>query len=409
MKILFLQKRLLFPADSGGKIRTLNIVRHLAQWHEVTYLCNTQPGDCVHEETMRELGVRLETVPWKETPRESARFYGQLARNLLSRYPFNVAKDYDPRLRGRAAELLSQENYDLLICDFVQMARNAAGLAAPASLLFQHNVEAQIFERQAATDSSRLRRQFMGYQHRKMRRFEARAGRWFDAVVAVSRRDRKTFERQYGWRHVHTIDTGVDTQYFSPNGRSIHPQRVVFVGSLDWMPNQDGVAHFVNNIWPHVLRQHPQAHFQVVGRNPSESVKRLGGHNRVEVVGTVSDVRPFLQEAAVVVVPLRIGGGTRIKIFEAMAMRKAVVSTTLGAEGLPVEDEHHLLLADEPQEFARSVNTLISDTAKRDQLGAVARKTVEDNYSAEVVARQFESICQRTVEHRKAMADFVST
>jgi len=139
MKILFLQKRPLFPTDTGGKIRTLNVVRYLARWHDVTYLCNVNPGDEQYFEPMRELGVRLVTLPWNETAHTDVRFFGQLAANLVSRYPFNVNKDYDLELRRRAERLLRAEGFDLLICDFVQMARNAIGLPAHASMLFQHN------------------------------------------------------------------------------------------------------------------------------------------------------------------------------------------------------------------------------------------------------------------------------
>ena len=328
MKILFLQKRILYPVDAGWKIRTLNVLKHLARWHEITYLCNVQPEDEPHLDEMRSLGVRLETVPWRETPRRSPRFYLQLAANLASRFPFTVSKDFDPALRRRAEQLLKQEPYDLVICDFVQMARNALGLPAKASLLFQHNVEAQIYERHAENASGWLMRKFMGLQWRKMRRFESEAGHDFDAVVAVSDADRTHFESEYGWQNAHTIDTAVDTNYFQPNGRAEKADRVLFIGSLDWLPNIDGLRFFVENVWPAILAQRPRAVFQIVGRNPAAAVERLAQRSGVELVGSVADVRPYLADATVVVVPLLVGGGTRIKIFEAMAMRKAVVSTS---------------------------------------------------------------------------------
>lgn len=397
MRILWLQKRILFPADFGGKIRTLNVLRHLSRWHEVTYLSNLQPGEERYLNDMRGLGLRLETVPWRETPRGSLRFYADLAMNLCSRYPFTANKDYDPRLRRRAAELLRTERCDLVVCDFVQMARNAVGLPA-AKLLFQHNVEAEIFERHARTDRGRLRRLYMGSQWRKMHRFEAEAGRQFDAVVAVSRQDRRTFEIRYGWGHVHVIDTAVDVDYFRPNGAAERPGRVVFVGSMDWLPNEDGVRHFVEAIWPEVRKRHAEATFQIVGRNPTPAVRKLAGMPGVEVVGTVPDVRPYLAEAAVVVVPLWVGGGTRIKIFEAMAMEKAVVSTRLGAEGLEVTPGEHLMIADEAADFGAAMCDLLEHADRRARLAAKARRLVTAGYSAETVARQFDEICRRTVE-----------
>jgi sugar transferase (PEP-CTERM/EpsH1 system associated) len=398
MRILFLQKRILFPTDTGGTIRTLNVLRHLARWHAVTYLCSLQPGQDGPLSEMRKLGVRLETIPWRETPRGSLRFYVELGMNLFSRFPFTVNKDYDPRLRQRANELLKAESFDLVICDFVQMARNAIGLPAPAKILFEHNVEAQIFRRHARTDSSRLRRLYMRHQWHKMRRFEARAGRQFDAVIAVSQRDRQIFESEYGWDHVQVIDTAVDVDYFKPNGAVEKRDRVVFVGSMDWLPNQDGVEHFVNRIWPEIRRQRPTATFQIVGRNPSPAVRRLERTPGVGVVGAVPDVRPYLAEAAVVVVPLLVGGGTRIKIFEAMAMEKAVVSTSLGAEGLDVTPGEHIALADTPSEFAGTVCELLENADHRARLAANGRRLVAANYSAVTIARQFDDICRQTVE-----------
>ena len=398
MRILWLQKRLLFPADRGAKIRTLNVVRHLARWHEVTYLSNVSPEEQSHVREMRELGVRLEAIPWTEAPRGSLRFYFQLAANSFSPNPFSVAKDTDRRLRRRAVELLRSEPFDVVVCDFVQMARNATGLNTPARILFQHNVEAQIFARHARTDRGLLRRAVMWLQWRKMRRFEARAGHWFDAVVCVSPEDQRTFQREYGWTHVHTIDTAVDTEYFRPNGALEQEDRVVFVGSLDWPPNQDGLRRLADEIWPVVRQRRPHAQLAVVGRNPQRDVRALAERPGIDVVGSVPDVRPYLAGASVVVVPLWVGGGTRLKIFEAMAMQKAVVSTPVGAEGLPVVHGTHLLVADRPNEFADCVVQLLEDRSRRTELAARARELVTTRFSAQTVARQFERICQETVE-----------
>lgn len=402
MRILFLQKRVLFPADNGGRWRTLNIVRHLARWHDVVYLCNLQPGEEAFVPAMEELGVRLVTVLWREVPRGSFGFYRDLAFNLLSRYPFNVSKDFDPALRARARELLLAEPYDLVICDFVQMARNAIGLPCPRKLLFEHNVEAQIFERHAQTDKGWIRRRFMGYQAGKMRAFEAWAGRQFDTVIAVSPQDKQIYETEYGWNHAQTIDTAVDTEYFRPSSEPEQLDRIVFVGSLDWLPNQDGLDFFARAIWPLIRSRRPAARFQIVGRHPPEEIRQLERIEGIEVVGTVPDTRPWLAQAALAVVPLRIGGGTRIKIFEAMAMGKAVVSTTLGAEGLPVTSGEDVLLADQPEQFASAVVDLLENPEKRRAIAGSARRLVEENYSAETVARQFERICLETVAGTRA-------
>ncbi|QDU36071.1 Glycosyl transferases group 1 [Maioricimonas rarisocia] len=396
MKILFLQKRCLFPPTTGGQIRTLNVLRHLARWHDVTYLCNWLPGDHAYRGEMEGLGVRLETIPWREAPRGSFGFYAGLAANLFSRFPFNVNKDFDPRLHRRAKQLIAENDFDLVVCDFVQMARNAIDLAGPPKLLFQHNVEAQIFERHTRQAASIARREYMRLQWKKMQRFEGMAGRKFDAVIAVSPQDAERFANDYGWDHVKVIDTAVDTDYFSPRPDAPRTNNVVFVGSLDWLPNEDGVRHFVREIWPAIRARHPEAVFQAVGRNPSPALQTLSREEGVEIVGTVPDVRPYLAEAAVVVVPLLVGGGTRMKIYEAMAMRRPVVSTTLGAEGLDVKPGRHMILADTPAEFARATVSVLEDPETAERLATAGYERVTNRFSAQSVARQFESICLDT-------------
>ena len=393
MKILFLQKRLILPADTGGKIRTCNVVRHLAKWHELTYLCNLLDQERPWLEEMEQLGLRLETIPWREPPRRSFAFAMQAIRNLASRYPLNVDKDFDPRLRRRAQQLLRSEAYDLLICDFVQMARNAIGLPVP-KLLFQHNVEADIFATQA--DRSRgLMAVYLRRQARRMRRFEREAGRDFDRVVAVSDHDRQRFETLYGWDHVSVIDTAVDIDYFQPDSEEPRNQRqIVFLGSMDWPPNIDGVQHFVRRIWPTVIQAVPDAKFLIVGRNPGADVKALANEPGVEVTGTVPDTRPYLQRSTVGVVPIYAGGGTRLKIFEMMASGCPVISTTLGAEGLPVKHGEHLLIADDDQEFADCLIGLLKHEDQRREMASRAAEYVRQRFNAEVVARQFETACR---------------
>jgi sugar transferase (PEP-CTERM/EpsH1 system associated) len=397
MKILFIQNRILFPTNTGGRIRTLNVLRYLAKWHDVTYLCNLEAGEESHCDAMREVGLKLETVPWKSPALGDFKFYISLALNFFSYEPFNVAKDNNPLLRARAEELVAQENYDLVVCDFIMMVPIAKNLACRGSLLFQHNVEAQIFERYAETASNWARRIVMSLQWKKMVRFEKESGKYFNAVIAVSDQDREQFERDYGWTHVHVIDTAVDVNFFQPREAEL-PNQVAFVGSMDWLPNQEGVEWFVKQVWPLVRQEHPNAEFKIVGRNPSRQVEALADETGVDVLGTVPDVRPYLDQAALVVTPLLVGGGTRIKIFEAMAMKKAVVSTSIGAEGLKVEDQKHILLADSVAEFANAVNQLLTSQEMRQQIGHAARTLVCEQFAAEPVARQFDAVCHEAVK-----------
>ena len=400
MKVLFVHKQILFPRDTGGKIRVLNILKHLGRWHEVTYVSNLRPGEERHLPEMEALGLRLETVTGTTSKRGGVRFYAAALANLASRYPFTVNRNYDPAVREKIARLLAAERYDVLVCDTMAMARHVMGLPnLLPSVLFQHNFEALLLQRHADTAPDPFRRAFMRSEYRKMVRFEGECCRAFDAVVAVSEPDKALFEKEYGVNNVLAIDTAVDEEFFHNTTPEMEiPGRVAFVGSMDWLPNQDGVRWFVQEAWPAVRQARPDATFHLVGRNPPAEVRALGGVPGVTVVGGVPDVRPHLAEAAAVVVPLLVGGGTRLKIYEAMAMARAVVSTTIGAEGLPVVPGEHYLAADEPKVFADAVVKLLADAEYRSRVGTAADAFVRRHYASEPVARQFEAICQGVVE-----------
>jgi len=398
MKILFLHKQILFPRDTGGKIRVLNLLKHLARWHEVTYVCNLRPGEEHHLPEMTALGLQVEAVPGETSRRGGVRFLAEAMVNLASPRPYAVDRNFDPRVREKVRQLLERERFDLVICDTVQMARHTIGLPLPPTILFQHNVEAQILERHAQVSDGLVRRTYMFDQYRKMRSFERGCGEHFDHVIAVSQQDREIFRQRYGWRNVDAIDTAVDTDFFQPQPGLEQPGRVMFLGSMDWLPNQDGVRFFADEVWPKVLASHPDAVFQIVGRNPPPAIQALGQRQGIEVTGSVPDVRPYLAQASVVVVPLLVGGGTRLKIYEAMAMGRATVSTTIGAEGLPVQPGSHYLQADTAEDFARDIVRLMDDGALRRDIGQAADGFVREHYGSEIIARQFEAICQQVVE-----------
>ena len=265
MKILFLHKQILFPRDTGGKIRVLNLLKHLARWHDVTYLSNLRRGEEKHLREMEALGLRMEVIPGETSKRGSLRFYFEVAANVWSDFPFTIIRNYDPAIRTKVAELLTAEAYDLLICDTVVMARHVMGLNTPVRILFQHNVEAQILKRHSDITQGRLKRWYMRREWRKMLRFEKACGGAFNVVVAVSEQDKMLFERDYHWNHVQAIATAVDEDYFHNTPSAEVADRVMFLGSMDWMPNQDGVKWFANEVWPAIRRDRPNATFQVVG------------------------------------------------------------------------------------------------------------------------------------------------
>jgi sugar transferase (PEP-CTERM/EpsH1 system associated) len=399
--ILWLKTELLHPLDKGGRIRTYQMLRHLVRDHRITYLTlddGRRDPDAV--ERAQEYCTDLVRLPVETAMKGSPQFYWELANNLVSPLPYAIAK-YRSSAMEREIVRLSEgdDSIDLLVCDFLASAVNVPnGLPIP-TVLFQHNVEALIWDRHAAVATHPLRRAYLRRQSRLMSAFERAQCRRFDHVVAVSRQDAAWFAREYGVSDLSSVATGVDTDYFRPKGTARpEAQRLIYTGSMDWMPNADAVAHFTDAILPAVAAEAPDVRLDVVGRNPSPAVLSLARRDtRVRVTGTVPDVRPYLEAARVFVVPLRIGGGTRLKIFEAMAMEKAIVTTSIGAEGLPVRHGEHVLLADTPAEFADAVLRLLRDPAYAASLGARAAELVRSRFGWIRATDHFADICMNTL------------
>ena len=290
-----------------------------------------------------------------------------------------------------------------MVFDFVLATVLSPSRLETASVCFTHNVEAEIFARHAKQARNPFMRRVWASQHLKMQRFERDALRSFTSVIAVSERDAAFFRQHYGLDGVVDIPTGVDLDFFSwtppPPVDEQHPPTVVFTGSMDWEANIDGVTHFLDDVWPLILREMPQARFVVVGRRPPASlVARAQGLSGVSFTGFVDDVRPYVHAAHAFIIPLRVGGGTRIKAFEAMALGCPVVSTSIGIEGLDVTPDRHYLLRDAATDQADAVLTLLRDAALRERVSREARACVEARYGHRVAAEVFERICLQAVE-----------
>ena len=400
MRILWLKTELLHPIDKGGKIRTYAMMRELKQQHHITYLTlddGTASADA--RERAVEYCHEVVRVPFASPAKGSAAFFLDLARNLASPLPYAVAKYRSPAMRSAIERAVHAGNYDVVVCDFLFPSLNVPdGLGIPA-VLFQHNVEATIWERHTSVASHPVKKAYMSLQWRRMAAWEGRECRRFDHVVAVSDADRDAMRARYGASHVTSVPTGVDTAYFSPAGREPRrPLEIVFTGSMDWMPNEDGIAWFCEQVLPGVRERVPGATLAIVGRNPTGNVRALASaHPSVTVTGTVPDVRPYLERAGVLVVPLRVGGGTRLKIYEGMAMGRATVSTTIGAEGLPVTSGQELLVADQAAPFAAAIVRVLTDPAFADALGQRAATRVRRDFGWASVAAQFADRCEQAI------------
>lgn len=394
MRILWIKSELLHPVDKGGRIRTYQMLRALSRRHHVTYLAlddGLAAPDAI--QLAKEYSTEVVVVPFRPPPKATVGYFLALILNLFSNMPYSTQRYCSSRLGQEISRLASEA--DLLVCDFLAPAANVpVGLTIP-TVLFQHNVEAMIWQRHADNARNPLMRLYMKHQWRKMLNFEREQCLRFSHVVAVSESDAGVLRREYGVQSPSHVATGVDLEYFGAHAEvSASGHDIVFVGSMDWMPNEDGIRWFVDQVLPKVRLEVPSAKLFVVGRSPSEAIRDLGRRDiGVKVTGTVADVRPYVRSAALFVVPLRIGGGTRLKIFEAMAMGTPVVSTTIGAEGLPIIDGEHLVIADTPRALADEIIRLLRDRGAARALADSAAQYVRLNCSWDAVAEQFIQQC----------------
>ena len=394
MKILWVNSNFMHPTNKGGSIRTLEMLRHLHERHEIHYAAIEQPqypeGPArVGEYSSRAYSVR-ETIP----ERGSAAFAWQAVRSLVSSLPLNMQRFESPRLGRLLSDVMRRESFDRVVCDHLTPASYLPHLSD--AFLFQHNVETVIWRRHVQHASDPVRRAYFGMQARKMFNFERRVCRTVRHIVAVSAVDAENMRQYFGVTNISEIPTGVNIEFHAPPPDVAPFADLAFVGSMDWLANIDGVTWFVDDVLPLIRRRRPDCSLAIIGRSPPPGIQEMATRDpRIFVTGTVPDIRPYLWGSAVSIVPLRIGGGTRLKIYESMASRVPVVSTGVGAEGLELTPPDTGRLADSPQDFADACLELLDAPAERARVAANAWQMVNDRFSWFQVARRFEEILER--------------
>jgi len=390
MRILWITPTFLHPTTKGGQIRTLEIVKRLHCRHEIHYAAFEDPAQPEGVRRAGEYSARAYSFRHYAPAKNSALFALQLAGALFSSLPLAVSRWVSPELRDFVAKQIRSGGFDRAVCDFLAPAPHFDDMNRV--VLFQHNVETMIWRRHADTATGAARRAYFRLQAARMFAFEKKTCQAAGAIIAVSDKDRDTMRELFGAANVHSTPTGVDIDYFAPRPTPAAAD-LVFIGSMDWMPNIDAVSWFVSDILPLLRRRHPDCSLAVAGRSPGAEIQALARSDpRICITGTVPEIRPWLWGSRVSIVPLRVGGGTRLKIYESMAAGVPVVSTTIGAEGLDYTDGENILIADTPEQFAEACARLLTDEETATRIAASARYLVASQFSWDRVVNDFEML-----------------
>ncbi|MGA6826476.1 glycosyltransferase [Nitrospira sp. NS4] len=407
MKVLFLSQIVPYPPHGGVLQRGYNLVRELGREARVHLLAFVHPdvlpteaACCESRAALEKFCEAVEYFPLWPKASPLHRVAG-LAVGALSPRPFSVLAHRSAAFHRRVSELIATKNFDVIHVDTIALARFLDKRWSIPAVLTHHNIESQLMERRAGAERGLLARLYLRRETQKLLAYEAKMSGSFDVNVFVSKTDEKTLlERVPGLRTA-IVPNGVDVEYFTPNQGKDMPA-LIYTGGMNMFANRDAVMFFLNEIWPLIRKQVPDVRFFAVGQDPPKELLDLAARDpHVVVTGYVTDVRPLVCDASVYVVPLRVGGGTRLKVLDAMAMGKAMVSTSIGCEGLDVRPDEHLLVADSPEQFAEKTVRLLQDPGRRLTLGRTARELVERRYSWRTIGGQLLEAYRIAIENRR--------
>ena len=380
--LLFLTNLFPFPLDDGATFKTYYTLRYLSRNFEVTLVSfyRTQEELAFREE-MGHFCKEIIAIPLK---RSKWRDIGNVILSLFNRKPFLIERDYSRKMAKAIEGALQRGRFSLIYVDHLHMSQYVCAQEPAKKVLDEHNVEAEIARRYSQIEKGWLRKWLAYMDYRKLETYEPRECRKYDHVFVVSPRDQTLLEDS-GVRNARCIPIGVDTQRLRPLGLNPGSKTIVFIGTMYWPPNIDAVNWFSHEVFPLIKLKCPDCRFVIIGKRPPLSVQKLARDRNIFVLGYVEDPTEHLRDCAAFIVPLRIGGGIRVKILNALAWGLPIVSTTIGAEGIAVTSGENILIADHPEGFASAVIRLIHDLPTREKLSENGRQLAVKAYDWEKV------------------------
>jgi sugar transferase (PEP-CTERM/EpsH1 system associated) len=380
LRLLQVAPRMPWPLDTGAKLRNYHLARALAGNVSVTLAAF---GDDTSNERLAEVYQRLVTVP-----RSEDYSVGNMLRGAIGRTPLPLLNYTTTEMAGALEQLLAEDRFDVIqvesihLMNYLPLLRGARN--RPLIVCDWHNVESDVMRQYAERERNVARRTYARRTAGLMSEAEERALKEFDAHIAVSEVDRERLQSVNSEATIFVIENGVDAKHYATPESAIR-NRIVFVGSMDYHANIEGATNFARAVWPMIQQKQPSLRFTIVGRNPPSEITELSSIAGIEVTGSVDDVRRYYREALAAVVPLNVGGGSRLKILEALAAGVPVVSTKLGAEGLDVSDRENILLAESSAELTNELLRLIETADLRARLIAGGRALVHARYDWSMV------------------------
>lgn len=396
MKVLLLTQVLPYPPDSGPKVKTWNVLKYLTQHHEVTLVSFVRGDQSAEIKHLEQYCHAVHTVPMERGSLLDAQ---AVARSLLTGQPWMMVRDDRAAMRQLVDRLAAEKQFDVAHADQLNMAQYAARVRGARKILDAHNALWLLYQRLWQTMGPGPKKWLLGRDWRLLKQYEGRLCREFDAVLAVSEEDKAALQEAIGLGNnvdITVIPIAVDTDEVAVVTRQPGADHILHIGTMYWPPNVDGILWFIHQVYPHICAKRPKTTFDVVGARPPQEIMSLSGNGTgVNVTGYVPDPTLYRQQAGVMVVPLRAGGGMRVKILEALAQGLPIVSTTLGCEGIAVTHGQDILIADTPHEFALAVLRLLEQPQFAAELGCHGRQLAEAVYDYRQVCQPLEKVYSR--------------